>query len=128
MLVAGLFAGGHETRADPPHHGVKPEQRLDRHVDYRGQVVATPHVADLVRDNRGELIVGQVPVDPCRQEDHRPPEANDAWFEDGWCNANLDVGRHGLPAVALAKAGHRDRQRRAGANSGAYLAPLPHTS
>jgi len=33
------------------------------------------------------------------------------WFEHGGRGTNLDAGSHGLPAVAPAKAGRRDRQR-----------------
>jgi hypothetical protein len=52
MLVARLLAGGDKTRADPPHQRVIPEDRFDQHVHRRGQVVAAPHVADLVGQYR----------------------------------------------------------------------------
>ena len=115
MLIAGLLTGGDETRADPPHQRVEPEDRFDQHVDHRGEVVATPHVADLVRDHRGELVGGQVRIDSVRQQDHWPPESDDAWFEHGGRGANLDAGRHVC----------RGSERRAGANGSADLAPLP---
>ena len=55
-FVARALALVDQARADPPHQRMEPEQRFDRHVDRRGEVVAPPHVRELVREHRGELL------------------------------------------------------------------------
>jgi hypothetical protein len=108
VLVARLLPRGDQTRADPPHHRVEPEERLDQHVDRCGEVVATTHVTDLMPDHRGKLVGGQVRIDPHRQENDRLPETNDAGFERGGRDANLNVVGHiRRPSSACSRARRR---------------------
>jgi hypothetical protein len=41
----------HHARSHPPHQRMKPEERLDRHVDRCDKVVAAPDVAEFVGHN-----------------------------------------------------------------------------
>ena len=74
--------------------------------------------------HRGELVRSQILSIP---DSSRITGAEDQsrLVPARWRSANLNPGRHGVPAVALAK-GKVARERRTGANSGADLAPLLH--
>ena len=58
-FVARAFAFVDESRADPPDAGMEPEDRLHRHVQRREEIIAPAHVRDLVRQNRGQLLIVQ---------------------------------------------------------------------
>ena len=62
-FVAGTLALVDQPRANPPDQRIEPEQRLDKHMDERGQVVAPPNVAHLVGHDRLDVRVIQMASD-----------------------------------------------------------------
>ena len=62
---------------------MEPEQRLDDHVDRRGQIVAAADMRDFVRENRLDLVFAQLFGDRFRPHENRPQNAEDAGLERG---------------------------------------------
>lgn len=73
MFIAGAFPFFNQTRADPPHQGMEPEQRLDQHVNRCDKIVAPPHMTQLMGDHRFELRSTQLLNDALRQQENGTP-------------------------------------------------------
>ena len=57
---------------------MKPEHRLDRHVERGGEIVATPHVAEFVGHDRLHLLRREAIHYPVRQQQNRPDNTEHA--------------------------------------------------
>jgi hypothetical protein len=71
-----------EPRADPPCQRMEPEDGLHSHVDGRGQVVLAADMAELVRKNRIQLGLVEPLRNAFRQQQDRPQNSADAWFDE----------------------------------------------
>jgi hypothetical protein len=80
-FIARPFALGNKLRANPPDERMKPEDRLDKHVQGRCKVIATPHVAEFVRDHGFEMSVIQVLGDRARPQENWAKDPEDSRLE-----------------------------------------------
>src|SRR5262249_3102903 len=80
-LIAGALALVNLPRGDPPHERVEPEDRFDRHIYRREQIVVTADVTAFVCDERAYLGRRQAFNKSSGDQEHWPANADDAWFE-----------------------------------------------
>jgi hypothetical protein len=93
VFVARAFALFHQPRTDPPHERMKPEDRLDDHVNWRGEVIAPLDVTRLVRQHRFELWRREMLLDACGHQQNRTPHANSAGFQQVRRRTDVNVCR-----------------------------------
>ncbi len=60
---------------------MEPEQRFDRHVEHRREVVATSHVGDFVREDRVDLCWAESFGDAVWPHQYGRDDAEDPWFD-----------------------------------------------
>ncbi len=68
LFIAGPLAFFDESPTDPPDQRMKPERRLDQHVNRRRKVVPPTHMAQFMRQHRIELSRRQLPGNPLRKQ------------------------------------------------------------
>src|SRR5581483_9818073 len=95
-FIACPLAFSDELRANPPDEWMKPEDRFDEHVNRSGEIVATPHVAKLVRNHRFKMSVIQVLRDGSRPQKHGTQNPEDAWLQRGFRVHQLRRSRCGM--------------------------------
>ncbi len=78
LFVAGAFTFFHQSPAQPPHQGMKPENGFHQHVKGGGKIVATADMPDFVGQNGFEVSVFQTIRNSFRPDEHRTRNAKDA--------------------------------------------------
>src|SRR6185436_1467948 len=89
MFVAGTFAFVHQPRTDPPHQWMKPEDRLDEHVDGCREVVMAASVIQLVGQHRLQLRRSQTIFEARGHQQYVAPQPDDTRFEQVRRRTNL---------------------------------------
>ena len=78
VFIASALAFLHQPRTHPPNQWVKPEDRLDKHVERRREVVATANVTQLVGQDGFQLRRRETFLETRGHEQYRTPESDDA--------------------------------------------------
>src|SRR2546429_5685529 len=76
-IVAAVLAFFAHLLRHPPHRRVVEQQGLDHRLDEVDEIVVSPHVGQLVREQRVELQRGESRQRACRKEDHRAQPPHD---------------------------------------------------
>jgi hypothetical protein len=110
-FVAGALALINQLFLDPPHGGMEPEDRLDRHVNRGNEVVMALDMASLVSDQRAQLRRRQPLDDAFGEQQSRAKDANDTRLRHR-------RGRHQLqiPGVVLRIEAQRCRSPQRGSD------------